>query len=76
MKIALSNKVHNNLACRQSEESRFPSRRGIYPDEGRTLHDDAGRLVDKAGEIYYSWRNFSSRIPIKINKTRVIQSDL
>ena len=45
--IALSNKLYINLACRQSEESRFPSRRGVYPDEGRAPQDDAGRLEDR-----------------------------
>ena len=58
----MSNNLHDNLACRQSEESRFPSRRF-------TPQDDAGRLEDKAGVTDYSWRNFISRIPIKINKT-------
>ncbi len=33
---------NHNLVCRQSEESRFPSRR-FAPQ------DDAGRLEDKAG---------------------------
>ena len=49
----MSNKFKNKLACRQSEESRFPSRR-FAPQ------DDAGRLEDKADVIDYSWRNFSS----------------
>ena len=38
----MSNNFLNKLACRQSEESRFPSRRF-------TPQDDAGRLEDKAG---------------------------
>jgi hypothetical protein len=40
----MSTKFHNNLTCRQSEESRFPSRRRFAPPQ-----DDAGRLEDKAG---------------------------
>ncbi len=43
----MSNNVHGNLACRQSEESRFPSRRGVYPDNGRAPQDDTGRLEDR-----------------------------
>ena len=47
----MNNKFKNKLACRQSEESRFPSRRCFAPPQ-----DDAGRLEDKADVIDYSWR--------------------
>lgn len=38
----MSNKVHNKYDCRQSEESRFTSRRRFAPPQS-----DAGRLEDR-----------------------------